>query len=176
MKLFVFYIGGSMKNAHIELHDIRFCIGETLEGCFGRLRAEWWGEPDSLHLDCWGELTHADGYDISFVKSASGDASPGADRLYFVNLGGYAPEEFTELHKNVFVVAPTESKAKVRALKTVLDWKGHHKDYSYDVERTVCLDGVAASGGYRIVLTPAAEKPFRFEQGYRPIGASKTRV
>ena len=49
MKLFMFYIGGDCANSNIELHDVRFSIGETAEECRDDLRQQWWGEPKSLH-------------------------------------------------------------------------------------------------------------------------------
>ena len=68
MKLFMFYIGGDCGNSNIELHDIRFSVGETAEDCRDDLRRHWWGEPKSLHLDCWGEVEQADGFDVSLIK------------------------------------------------------------------------------------------------------------
>ena len=56
------------------------------------------------------------------------------NKLYFVNLGGYDNNEFTELHKNILVVASNTSKAKVRALKQILDWQSHHRDYQFELE------------------------------------------
>jgi hypothetical protein len=64
MKLFMFYVGGNCGNSNVELHDVRFAIGQTPEDCFEDLRRQWWGEPKSLHLDCWGAVEQADGYDI----------------------------------------------------------------------------------------------------------------
>jgi hypothetical protein len=88
-----------------------------------------------------------------------------------VNLGGYDPNEFSELHKNVFVVAPTESKAKVKALKTILDWQSHHKDYLYDVEQAVNLSALAAEKSLYIHLEPTTTpEPFSFSCKYHPIG------
>ena len=34
-------------------------------------------------------------------------------KLYFINLGGYDKTQFTELHKNVFIVADNEHQAKI---------------------------------------------------------------
>ncbi len=65
MKLFVFYIGGSTDTSLIELHDVRICAAETMEATYDDIRRTWWGTPESLHLDCWGELTAADGHRIS---------------------------------------------------------------------------------------------------------------
>lgn len=167
MKLFVLYVGGKTSNSLIELHDMRFAVAEKLEETYDALRASWWGTPKSLHLDCWGELNYADGYNI-VLRS---EPSLSEDRLYFVNLGGYDGVEFTELHKNIFVVAPTESKAMVKALKTVDAWKGRHKDNLFEVEQVFCISDVAREKGLFVHLeltdTPV---PFVFEQGYRPLG------
>ena len=62
MKLFMFYVGGNCGNSNVELHDVRFSIGETAEDCHDDLRRQWWGDPESLHLDCWGAVEQADGF------------------------------------------------------------------------------------------------------------------
>ncbi len=170
MKLFAFYVGGKTHNSNIELHDMRFCIGDALEDCYDDLKRQWWGTPESLHLDCWGEVRSADGYDILLRP----EAYEGEDRLFFVNLGGYQAGEFTELHKNIFVTAPSESKAKVKALKTILDWGQHHKDNMFEVENMVCLDSVAGEKGLHIHLEKTSSPtPFQFSCGYKPIGAQR---
>lgn len=164
MKLFAFYIGGRMQNSLIELHDIRIVAGEKIEDCYDSIRKSWWGTPESLHLDCWGELTSADGHNILLKK----EKSAGEDKLWLVNLGGYDPEDFNELHKNIFVVAPTESKAKVRALKTILHWKAHHKDNLFDVESVACVNTLDLQG-YSIHLEKTATPvPFVFKYGFNP--------
>jgi hypothetical protein len=167
MKLFALYIGGSTETSMIEVHDVRIVIAGSIADTYPELKAKWWGKPETLHLDCWGELTSADGHNISLKPIPA----EGIDKLWFVNLGGYDPQDFTELHKNVFVVAPTESKAKVRALRMILDWKSHHKDYMFDVENISCLNGIAAEKSLYIHLEPAeAPVPFVFDYGYHPIG------
>jgi hypothetical protein len=37
--------------------------------------------------------------------------------LFFINLGGYSPDQFAELHRNILVVARNEFGAKARALE-----------------------------------------------------------
>lgn len=168
MNLYAIYIGGSTKTSLIELHDIRFVIADTIEDTYDELRRDWWGTPESLHIDCWGVLTSADGHNI-ILKDHPQESCD--EKLYFVNLGGYDPQEFAELHKNVFVVAPTESKAKVKALKTILDWQSHHEDYTYDVEQTVNISALAAEKSLYIHLEPAENPaPFTFSCKYRPLG------
>ncbi len=120
-----------------------------------------------MHLDCWGELTSADGHNVQLKTTPAHDEN----KLFFVNLGGYDSKDFTELHKNVFVVAPTESKAKVKALKQILDWESFHRDYQYEVENILNLGSIAASHGLYIHLEPSnTPKPFEFTCKYVPIG------
>lgn len=167
MKLFVFYIGGDAPGSNIELHDFRIVVAPTMMDCIPELKKQWWGIPESLHLDCWGELKHADGYDIALRP----EAAPDDNKLWFINLGGYQKTEFGELHKNVFVVAPREVKARANALKHILDWDGHHKDFQYEVEKIINLDSAVAPHGLHIHLTPNDNpEPFVFGGGYKPIG------
>lgn len=168
MKLYAIYIGGATKTSLIELHDMRFVIAKSIKDTYDELKRDWWGTPESLHIDCWGELKSADGHNIHLRDHPQEGFG---QKLYFVNLGGYDPNEFSELHKNVFVVAPTESKAKVKALKTILDWQSHHKDYLYDVEQAVNLSALAAEKSLYIHLEPTATpEPFSFSCKYHPIG------
>jgi len=131
MNLFVIYIGGTHSQALIELHDLRIIAADTIEDTYDILRKTWWGTPESLHLDAWGILKHVDGYDIRISK-ARPDASQ--DQLFFLNLGGYDSEQFTELHQNVFVVAKDISEAKIKAKKNISHWETPHKDYQYEIE------------------------------------------
>jgi hypothetical protein len=131
------------------------------------LRAQWWGDPKSLHLDCWGEVAQADGYDVFLMREPGPTVE---DRLFFVNLGGYSPEEFAELHRNILVVASSEVAAKAQALQTVDRWNSPHKDQLFDVEKMLDLGAAIERVGYFVRLTKAvAERPFSFECGYLPI-------
>lgn len=168
VKLFMFYVGGNCGSSNVELHDVRFSIGATAEDCYADLRRQWWGDPESLHLDSWGEVLQADGYDIAVVK---GDALPTADRLFFVNLGGYDHGEFGELHKNLLLVAPDAQAAKVRALAQIEDWFLPHKDKIFEVEKAIDLSALAGASGYSLNLAKAScEKQFSFVCNYVPIG------
>lgn len=167
MKLFAFYVGGDTETSNIELHDLFFSVGEKPEDCYEDLKKQWWGTPQSLHIDCFGDLHHANGYDIILKSEPYSEDQ----QLYFANLGGYDTTLFTELHKNLFVVAPTESKAKVKALKTVPEWSLHHKDNLYEVENMLCLNDLLKEKDIHIHLIESKEeKPFEFTCGYFPIG------
>jgi hypothetical protein len=168
MKLFMVYVGGSFANANTELHDVRFAVGETIEDCYEDLRAQWWGTPSSLHLDAWGPVLQADGYDVSLTDVP---APPRDERLFFINLGGYSPETFGELHHNVLLVAPDAATAKRRALERVKPWAEAHRDQLFEVETTVDISAAMTRRGLALDLKKATgERPFQFAFGYRPIG------
>lgn len=163
--LFVVYIGGSYEGALIELHDIRLVISDTIEDTYDALRKSWWGKSESLHLDAWGILRYADGYNI---RVADSDPLYNSKKLYFVNLGGYDSKQFTELHKNIFVVAENEQEAKSRGLKHITEWESPHRDYLFDVDKI--LD-VSTFLNNRVQLTPCTEEDtFEFICKYVPIG------
>lgn len=173
MKLFMFYVGGRCKNSNIELHDMRFSIADSAEDCYPDLRAQWWGDPESLHLDCWGELKQIGGFDISVSKETS---SQEFGNVYFVNLGGIRLGEFSELHRNVLVVAQDEAEAFTRAKEQVRDWKIPHRDNLFELEQIVDLSKAASGKGLNILLSPAAERePFHYQTGFLPIGRESTK-
>ena len=169
MNLFIIYIGGAHTQSLIELHDIRFVIAETIEDTYPILRQTWWGTPTSLHLDAWGILNYADGYRISISNQPQENS---IQQLYFVNLGGYDNNQFTELHKNVFVVAENETQAKQKAVQQVSHWQSPHRDNLYQVENTINVNKLfACQNGYYVHLQETLEeKPFEFTCMYMPIG------
>lgn len=136
MNLFVIYVGGKHTKSLLELHDMRFVLADRIEDTYRQLRESWWGEPKSLHLDCWGILKSADGYNIHLKNEPSVEQN----KLFFINLGGYDSTQFTELHKNVFVVAPNEREAKLKALQQIKTWESPHRDYLYDIENIINIE------------------------------------
>jgi Domain of Unknown Function (DUF1543) len=168
MKLFMFYIGGDCGGSNVELHDVRFSIGETAEDCHDDLRKQWWGDADSLHLDCWGAVEQADGFDIVLTKDR---AQESAGKLFFINLGGYDRHEFGELHRNVLLVAPDARAAKAKALTLIKGWSLPHKDSLFEIEKAIDVTAQLKARGYFLRLKPAIEeKPFKFVCDYLPIG------
>jgi hypothetical protein len=151
MKLFAIYIGGEHPGANIEVHDMRFVVAPSIEDTYDALLSQWWGKPGSLHIDCWSEISHADGHEVTLrSKPLQGDA-----RLYYVNLGGYDGVDFAEKHRNVFVVADTLADAKTRAIKRAKGWEAPHRDEMFEAEQAFALDDAAAAERLYIHLTPA---------------------
>lgn len=163
MKLFAIFIGGEHPQAHVEVHDIRFVVAERIEDTHDSLRAQWWGTPGTLHIDCWAQIDHADGFDVTIASTKQRRA----ERLFYVNLGGYDPSQFGEQHRNVFVVAPSVKEAKARALEQGQGWRDLHRDDLYEAEQVVSMD--EATGAY-IWLNRAAEtRPLAFICKYVPL-------
>lgn len=147
--LFAVYLGGMVQGCHIEMHDIRFVIGNSIEETYPQLRAEWIGTPESLHIDAFLRLRYVDGYEISVRKTPAGTDSL---RLYFVNIGGYDPKKFAELHETGFFVAASPEMAKRRALEKLLSGKHEkHKDELYDIDE--CLE-ISQMGDFSLHLEP----------------------
>ena len=166
MKLFAIYIGGELEGANIELHDMRFVVAPSIADTYDELRRQWWGIPKSLHIDCWAEISHVDGYDIELRPEPFG----GPEKLYYINLGGYDAGEFLEKHKNVFLVAPTVAEAKRRAIKEAKPWAVPHRDEMYEAEQAFSLNDIGAQQRLYVHLTKAAAlKEMAFTCNYTPI-------
>ncbi len=167
MNLFVIYVGGKTETSLIEVHDIHFALGDKIEDTYDQIRNQWWGTPKSLHLDAWGILKSVDQYNL-ILKS---EPYSGDDKLYFINLGGYDFSEFTELHKNMFVIAANESEAKIKAKTTIADWRVPHKDNLYDVDACVNVHELLKHKGLHIHLEHTMQPAqFEFVCKYVPIG------
>jgi len=172
MKLFAIYIGGEHERANIELHDMRFVVAPSITDTYDELRRQWWGIPKSLHIDCWAELDQVDGYDVELRP----EPFEGPERLYYVNLGGYAEGEFLEKHKNVFVVANSLPEAKARGLRSAAGWRDAHRDDLYEAEQAIALSESAGHQRLHVHLRPStARKELVVTCDYIPIRARANR-
>lgn len=166
MKLYMVVLGGNCGNSNIEVHDVRFVVGETIEQCIPRLREEWYGNPEGLHMDSYTQLDEVDGYSLELVK----EPVEQAEELFFVNLGAYIPGHCLEQHNVDLLVDQSPSSAKKRALASsaLEGMDERHKDDLHAVDDILNLKAV---GGYHLKLTPLANKkplsPTWY--GYRPI-------
>lgn len=162
-KLFMVLVGGQTPTANIELHDMRFAVGEKISDTYETLQNEWWGDPDTLHVDVWAEVRQIDGYNVT-VRA---EPYKGREKLYFVNLGGYEKTLFDEVHRNVLKVATAQEKAKADARAEVTHWHMPHKDNLFEVENILPL---SQFGELHVHLEKAEEViPFDFHCRYTPI-------
>lgn len=111
-KLFAVYLGGRADRCNIELHDVVFVVGASIEDTYPALANKWFGNLEQFHIDSYVELKKIDGYKIELSKDAPKENTK---KLYFINLGAYKPGEFTEYHQSAFYVADAAPEAIRRA-------------------------------------------------------------
>ncbi|AXQ98892.1 DUF1543 domain-containing protein [Pseudoalteromonas piscicida] len=137
MKLFVVYLGGRIQGCHIEMHDVRFVAANTIEEACPKLKQQWVGDKNSVHMDSYTVIEHADGYAIELTEE---DVEQ-AEHLYFVNLGGYKPDSLAETHDFGLFVATSADEAKEKAKALLLNGFSHiHKDDLHDVDDCFAVD------------------------------------
>ena len=123
-KLFLVVLGGRTKMSNIELHDVRWVIGKSIQDTFKDLRNQWFGDLKGLHIDSYIKINYIDGYLINIKKKNSNyknqissqiNQDTNKDILWFVNLGGYNSNNLAEQHQFGLVVAKTSFEAKRKA-------------------------------------------------------------
>ena len=88
-------------------------------------------------------------------------------RLYYVNMGGYDKTQFTEVHRNLFVVAQNVTEAKRRAKVAIVNWDQPHRDDMYEADQAFCLSDETRTPRLHIHLSPAeTTRPMEFTCRY----------
>jgi len=132
--LFLVVVGGRAPKANIELHDVRWVIGSTIEETFDDLRKSWFGSIKGLHIDSYKKISSIDGFKINLKNTNNQNKHSNKEKylrkkLWFVNIGGYDPSCMQEKHEFGFVVAETSTEAKNKAKsKWLIGFKQKHKD------------------------------------------------
>lgn len=176
-KLFMVYLGGSAPGANIELHDIRFVAGETIEATYAQLKRQWFGSKQSVHMDSYVQLYHVDGYRIELKRQGepgTGAASVSTQKkLYFVNFGAYFPGKMAEYHDFTLVVAVSAEDAKAQARHKVLQGslgaaEQFHKDDLVSVDDCLAVDLI---DGFNVELIEDGQQQLLEPDwmGYRPL-------
>ena len=99
LSLFIVVLGGRSLKSNIEIHDVRWVLGESLEDTFPELRKQWIGKINGLHIDSYKRIKYVDGYKIEICKSDnnnSNNTKKEDESLWFINLGGYDPKKMYE--------------------------------------------------------------------------------
>lgn len=115
-KLFMIIIGCTPKGRYTEQHDVFFGVAEQVKDLVPEIIAFWPEAKGKLHLDAYREVTRVDGFSVEVV--ASDNPISNENSLFFLNLGGYKPDVFDELHYRMLVVAPDKAKAIAQAKQT----------------------------------------------------------
>ena len=156
-QLFLVVLGGRTATSHIELHDVRFVAGASVDDTLPELRRQWFGKREGLHLDSYMAVRAIDGWAVSLRREP---AVPQPERLWFVNLGAYRPDSLAELHHVELVVAEPPQAAKEAGKRQWLNGALHqHKDDLCAVDDCLAIEQLELLGGERwhVQLVPHPE-------------------
>lgn len=157
-------IGATPPERNIEQHDVFFDIGESIKDLIPDITAFWPGD-NKLHFDAWREVTRVNGYRVEVVlKNESKQNS--LFKLFFINLGGYKPNEFEEFHYKMIIAAADKAAAvnisKQTAFFKHTGFKGAtaHIDDKFgvdvdDVYEIADILPTTAKEKYSLLVTPA---------------------
>ena len=146
LSLFIVVLGGRSLKSNIELHDVRWVLGESIEDTFPELRKQWIGKINGLHIDSYKRIKYVDGYKIDLSKSNKNNSNKPKNEneyLWFINLGGYHPKKMYEEHEFTLVVAKKAIDAKKKAKKNwISNLKNKHNDDFSDIKSFEQIDDV----------------------------------
>jgi hypothetical protein len=182
MKLFQILIGCRPKGRHTEQHDVYFGIAENLKDILPQLKIFWPEAYSNMHLDGVVEITHIDGYDIIIEKKNEEEKNKCNAKLFFINLGGYKPNELEEYHYKMVIagISKTEAikAAKASAFYKHTGFKGaesHIDDkYGIDVDDVYAIEDIllpSIKEKYCIVLKQNVVNNIsnKMQLGYMPL-------
>ena len=172
LKLYMILLGSRAPGRHVEQHDYFFAIGTGLKELVPDMKAFWRGTSGNLHIDGWREVNTVDGYEVKVVLKSDGFMET-AEKLFFINLGGYQEGKLEEQHYTVLTVQKDRATAIQQSKKTVFfktntiaGMKGansHIDDkYGIDVDDIYQIDDILIPehrAKYHIQLTPKANLP-----------------
>lgn len=136
MKLFLLILGCKPTGRNIEQHDTFFGIGNSLADLLPQIK-QFWANAGKIHIDSWREVTAVDGFTIHVIPKSE---QVSENKLFFLNLGGYKPNDLEEYHYKLLSVANTKSVAIQAAKQTAFflhtGFKGatSHIDDKYGVD------------------------------------------
>jgi hypothetical protein len=137
VRLFLVVLGGRTEGCTIELHDVRFVVAASIDGAIPLLRRQWFGRRRGLHIDSYIAVEFVDGYRVELRQ----EPFAGPERLWFVNMGAYDPQQLAELHQFTLTVAASAPSAKARARqRLLLGAVDRHKDDLHDVDDCLRLE------------------------------------
>ena len=153
--LFLVVLGGRTSKSNIELHDVRFVAGDTIEATYPELKRQWFGARSGLHIDAYMAVKFVDGYAVTLSSEAPKNLD---QQLWFVNMGAYSSESLSELHHFGVVVAPSAQAAKASAKRYLLPGAlQQHKDDLCSIDNCLVLQQfeVGSDGtSLRVQLNP----------------------
>lgn len=108
-KLYMVKIGAKPKGRLIEQHDMFFGIADEVKELIPAIDKHWQAVAGQWHFDAYRPVTLVDGHRIEWL--ADKKVKQDDLKLFFINLGGYLPNEFEEFHHKLLIVAKTQAEA-----------------------------------------------------------------
>lgn len=172
LHLYMILLGCRPKGRFTEQHDIFFGIGRSLAGLVPAIKASWPEAKGAVHIDAWRKITQVADYAITVSEKA--DTKSNAQRLFFINLGGYKPGEFDEFHYKIVVVAANKAEAIQQAKQTAFyrhtGFKGatsHIDDkYGIDVDDAFEIKDILSDKRFQVTITPHEAREDPMQLGY----------
>jgi hypothetical protein len=156
LKLFSVVLGGRATGCNIELHDVVFVIGHSIEETYPQLVNKWFGHKKQLHVDSFIELKYIDRHEIIISR----EKPKNSKKLFFVNFGAYQPGYFGEVHAIDFYVGSDKPNVLARAKKNLcVDLIEPHCDDNLYVDDIMAFQKIDQ---YYLHLVPSA-KPAAIE-------------
>jgi len=187
LKLFMLFLGCKPRGRHVEQHDVFFGIATSLKELVPEIKGFWPEAADKIHIDAWREVTNVEGYALKVTRRKKNDNLKTQQKpvLFFINLGGYQENIFSEQHY-ILLTAKDDRGSALRAAKETLFFQlnnfagaqSHVDDkYGIDVDEIYQIEEILSPHQkelYRIRLTPStrlAEDPIHL--GYLKLSLLK---
>jgi len=169
LKLYMLLLGSKAPKRNVEQHDYFFGIASSLKELVPEIKAFWPEAGTSIHVDGWREVNTVDGYSVK-VSLKDESTVPSAQKLFFINLGGYQEDKLEEQHYIVLTVQDDRALAIKDAKKTVffktnsIKGANSHIDekYGIDVDDIYRIEEILSptyKDKYHIELTPDTDLP-----------------
>ncbi|MGV3546450.1 MAG: DUF1543 domain-containing protein [Pedobacter sp.] len=174
-KLFMILLGCKPQGRHTEQHDIFFAIANEVKELVPAINAFWPEANGKIHLDAYRTVNNVNGYKVEVVERSS--KADVANRLFFMNLGGYQSNVFEELHYKMLMVADEKATAIKEAKENEFftQYFSPHIDdkYGVDVDDVFEIEDVLPKEmktKYQLIFTPMDGLPEdEIVLGYMPI-------
>ncbi len=165
-KLFMVLLGCKPTGRNTEQHDVYFGIGENIKELVPEIVESWPEANGKIHLDAWRRIAQCDGYDIEVILKDEMKVPKPETKLFFINLGGYKPDEFEEFHYKMIIAATDKGlaiqQAKLTAFYRHTGYAGatSHVDDKYGIDVDDIYDitdilPLRVKDKYTILLKPA---------------------
>ena len=118
--LFMTMVGCRPAGRNTEQHDVFFGIGKEIKDIIPDLYNFWPEAKKKIHLDAWRQVDFVDNFKVEIVlkEDSARSVEQNNTKLFFINLGGYKPDEFDEFHYKILIAATDKNIAIKRAKQT----------------------------------------------------------